>query len=305
MDGLLLIDKPSGCTSHDIVNRVRKVCVEKVGHTGTLDPLATGLLPLCIGKTTKISQWLLAEDKTYEFTFRLGIVTDTYDIEGKILEENPVPDLTEADLEQVLADFRGNISQVPPMFSAVKQDGRRLYKLARQGITVERQARPLTVHSLEITDFKLPDVKMRARIGKGGYIRSLAHDIGQKLGSGATILELRRITTGFLNVKNAKSPEELDSRDKILSAIISTRQVLKDWPAFVVKNEFLEKARNGMTLSMDEIDFIDDVESADQFCLGLSDKENVVGLYKSGYTVQESDKKLTTVKPIKILNENL
>jgi tRNA pseudouridine55 synthase len=209
-DGVLLIDKPAGCTSHDVVDRIRRhFGFKKVGHCGTLDPNATGLLMIVLERATKLQDKLMADDKTYEGWMRLGIATDSQDVDGEVLAEKPVPALTAADLEPVLAKFRGDIQQIPPMVSAIKHEGQPLYKLARKGKTVEREPRALHIFDLRILSMDLPRVQLRVTCSKGTYVRTLCHDIGEQLGCGAHLETLRRTRSGKFDVKDAKTMEEL------------------------------------------------------------------------------------------------
>ena len=202
--GILVIDKPTGPTSFDVVARVRSTLkTPKVGHTGTLDPLATGVLPICIGSATKLAGYLTEGDKTYEATVRLGESTDTQDAQGTILQKREVVDLTPARLEATLQRFRGPILQIPPMYSAVKVDGKRLYELARKGQEVERAPRPVTVYAFELLEFGVPEIRIRVRCSKGTYVRTLAHDLGEALGFGAHLTALRRTQSGPFSIAEA------------------------------------------------------------------------------------------------------
>lgn len=201
IDGILLLDKPSGMTSNAALQQIKRLFgAEKAGHTGSLDPLATGVLPLCFGEGTKFSQFLLDADKTYDFTACLGLTTTTGDREGTELKVSPAWHVTEADIAAVLPSFGGTIQQIPPMYSAIKQQGQPLYKLARQGVEVAREPRTVTVYSLQLTGFrpgdatagKLPEADFVARVSKGTYIRTLAEDIGAALGCGAHVSRLHR-----------------------------------------------------------------------------------------------------------------
>jgi tRNA pseudouridine55 synthase len=203
VDGVLLLDKPSGITSNDALQKARRLfSAEKAGHTGTLDPMATGLLPVCFGEATKFSADLLDADKTYEATLRLGVTTTTADAEGEVLETRPVM-VDEAALRALLPRFTGAIEQVPPMYSALKRDGRPLYELARQGIEVERAARAVTIHELTLLALAGTDVSLRVQCSKGTYIRTLAEDIGRALGCGAHLTALRRTRVGPLDLSGA------------------------------------------------------------------------------------------------------
>ena len=209
--GILLLDKPRGLTSNAALGRAKRILgIKKAGHTGTLDPMATGLLVLCFGEATKVSGFLLDADKAYRAEATLGVTTDSEDAEGQILEERPVPDLEKAALETVLDRFRGPIDQVPPMHSALKHQGKRLYELARQGETVERPPRQVTIHSLELLDWTTPKLSLNVRCSKGTYIRSLVRDIGEVIGCGAHLSALRRTESAPFNLDNAITLETLN-----------------------------------------------------------------------------------------------
>jgi len=215
LDGILLVDKPTGWTSHDVVNFVRgRYRLAKVGHGGTLDPMATGLLVLLLGKGTKSSETVMRGEKVYEGTVRLGAITDSQDADGDVVETRPVPDdLTRDAVEEVLARFKGDIEQIPPMVSAVKKDGERLYKKARKGEVVERDPRPVTIHELALTNLRPGEFDIRVRCTKGTYIRTLAHDIGEALGCGAHLSALRRTASGDFRVDDAIDVEALRDMD--------------------------------------------------------------------------------------------
>lgn len=203
LHGVLLLDKPEGWSSNDVLIRAKRLLnAEKAGHTGTLDPFATGLLPLCFGEATKFSQDLLDADKIYETTVHLGIVTTTGDTEGDILSEQAVT-ATREQVEAVLEKFRGDIRQVPPMYSALKRDGKPLYEYARAGVTLEREARAVTIHQLELLSYEAPFLQLRVCCSKGTYIRVLGEDIGQALGCGAHLKTLRRTGVGHLDLTSS------------------------------------------------------------------------------------------------------
>lgn len=201
--GLLNIDKPQGITSHDVVAIVRRgIGIRKVGHAGTLDPMATGVLVICIGNATRLSQYVMDHDKVYHATLRLGVETDTYDAEGEIVQTTESQVLKD-NVEAILHNFRGDIQQVPPMYSAIKKDGKKLYELAREGKTIERDPRPVTIRELTIMQWNFPEVDLYVKCTPGTYIRSLAHDIGQEVGLGGHLTALRRISSGEFHVDNA------------------------------------------------------------------------------------------------------
>lgn len=203
-DGILLVDKPPKLTSHDVVDKVRRhFGFKKVGHCGTLDPLATGLLILVLGKATKLSEKLLSDNKDYEGTLRLGITTDSQDADGKVTKTNEVPPLTEEQIRQTFGKFVGDIYQTPPMVSAIKQGGKPLYKLARKGIEVAREPRLVHIFEFRVTETALPDIKFLLRCSKGTYVRTLCDDIGNVLGCGGHLAQLRRIRSGSFSITNA------------------------------------------------------------------------------------------------------
>jgi tRNA pseudouridine55 synthase len=209
LDGALLIDKPAGPTSHDVVEHMRwRLGVNKVGHCGTLDPNATGLLVLLVGRATKLSEKLMADDKVYSGAMKLGEVTDSYDADGEITATAPVPPATLDELNQVADAFLGDQMQIPPMVSAVKLGGVPLYKLARQGKEVERKARLIHIYNFRFTELELPLAWFRIACTKGTYVRSIAHEMGQKLGCGAHLFSLRRLVSGRFDVADAMQYEE-------------------------------------------------------------------------------------------------
>ena len=204
MEGILVIDKPVGPTSHDVVDRVRKAGgLRRVGHSGTLDPLASGVLVLGIGRATRLIEYIVGQPKTYAAVVRFGHATNTYDAEGELSTGRPVPLLSQGDLDGVLNRFRGEIDQVPPLFSAIKKDGQPLYKLARRGEKVDIPPRKVTIYRLEITRWESPDLHLEIDCSTGTYIRSLAHDIGQALGCGGYLAALRRTALGRFSLAQA------------------------------------------------------------------------------------------------------
>ncbi|HVM59565.1 MAG TPA: tRNA pseudouridine(55) synthase TruB [Verrucomicrobiae bacterium] len=222
-DGVLLVDKPSGMTSHDVVDRVRRQFgFHKVGHCGTLDPAATGLLILVIERATKLQDRLMSDDKAYEGTMWLGVSTDSQDADGDVIAEKPVPPLTQDDVDEAFAKFRGDIQQVPPMVSAVKHQGTPLYKLARKGKTVEREPRLVHIFDLRVLGLDLPRVQFRVACTKGTYVRTLCSEIGDLIGCGAHLHELRRTRSGNFDLRDAHSLEEIlkQSREQLKAFII-------------------------------------------------------------------------------------
>ena len=233
ISGILLLDKPAGLTSNRALQEVKHLFqARKAGHTGSLDPLATGLLPLCLGEATKVSQFLLESDKRYWAAIRLGQSTTTYDAEGEVVAERPV-NLTRAAIETALTGFRGEIQQVPPLYSAIKQGGQRLYALARAGIEVDRPPRPVIIHELRLLDWCGDRLELEIACSKGTYIRSLAHDLGELLGCGGHVTALRRLAMGGFVLEQAISLEALKNLPETarLAQLIPGDQALKRLPA--------------------------------------------------------------------------
>ncbi len=220
MDGIIVVDKPSGMTSHDVVSRVRRCLnMKRVGHAGTLDPLATGVLIILVGNATKLFDTFVGFDKAYLATMQLGRKTRSADIQGETLEERPFAGIDQKDIEAVFGRFTGDIEQVPPMVSAVKYKGERLYKIARKGVTVEREPRKVRIDKLKVLDFSSPFVKFCLDCSKGTYVRQIADDVGDVLGCGACITEIRRTKVGPFAIDAAVKLEDLNESH------------LKRWPA--------------------------------------------------------------------------
>jgi len=250
VDGVLLLDKPVGLSSNDALIKAKRVMnAKKAGHTGTLDPFATGLLPLCFGEATKFSQDLLEADKTYEATVHLGIMTNTGDTEGEAIETRAV-DVTLEQIEAALARFRGPILQVPPMYSALKRDGKALYEYAREGITLEREARPVTIHGLELIAYEAPMLKIRVTCSKGTYVRVLGEDIGAALGCGAHLNALRRIQVGALTLDGMITLEALQAHAEPLSLLAPVDALLSTFPAVELTAELAKRFLNGQRLAL-------------------------------------------------------
>lgn len=247
VDGVLLLDKPSGLSSNDALQKARRLfSAAKAGHTGTLDPLATGLLPICFGEATKFSADLLDADKTYEATLLLGITTTTGDAEGETLQVRPVTS-GEAELRDALPRFTGSIRQVPPMYSALKKDGKPLYELARQGIEIEREAREVKIHALELLSHDGNVVRLRVSCSKGTYIRTLAEDIGEVLGCGAHLTALRRTAVGRLSLDDAVTLDAIDARadDSREALLAPVDALLRDLPAIELDADATQRFGNG------------------------------------------------------------
>ena len=228
-EGILLVDKPRGITSHDVVSKLRRIFqIKKIGHAGTLDPMATGLLVMLIGKATKVSQYMMSMEKEYTGSVKLGQVTDSQDAEGEILEEHPVPELTEAAVLEEMKGFLGDQYQPPPMFSAKKINGQKLYKLARRGQTVEREPRVIHISKFEMLGFDPLRIDFRVGCSKGTYVRTIAHDLGEKLGCGGHLCELRRTGVGSFRVEDSDTIEGLEkmSPSSLRRRLLPVKQTL-------------------------------------------------------------------------------
>jgi tRNA pseudouridine55 synthase len=244
--GILLLDKPAGVTSNQALQAVKRLTnANKVGHTGSLDPLATGLLPLCFGEATKISNFLLNADKVYHVSCKLGVRTNSADADGEIIKQATIPVFDEPRLQQVLAQFMGEIQQIPPMHSAIKQNGTPLYKLAHQGIEVKREPRTVTIHRLQLTDRYVPQsdsIHFEVAFSKGTYVRTLVDEIGQILGCGAHVTRLRRVQAGPFKIEDSVSLDELETRlkvhcDPVSDFLTPIENALSDCPHVVLAND--------------------------------------------------------------------
>ena len=250
VDGVLLLDKPVGLSSNDALIKAKRVLnAKKAGHTGTLDPFATGLLPLCFGEATKFSQDLLEADKTYETTVHLGITTTTGDTEGDAIATRDV-DVTVAQIEAVLEQFRGPILQVPPMYSALKRDGKAYYEYAREGITLEREARPVTILDLRFLSYEAPFLKLSVTCSKGTYIRVLGEDIGNALGCGAHLNALRRTQVGALTTEGMITLEALQLDPAPLALLAPVDALLSSFPAVMLTEELARRFLQGQRLAL-------------------------------------------------------
>ncbi len=232
MHGILLIDKPKGLTSYDVIRQVKRIfSTRKVGHAGTLDPMASGVLIVALGDATKILQFLLVDDKSYRATLKLGETTDTYDALGRELTKKPVPAIDIDSVDRFCSGFRGTIEQQPPMYSALKRDGVPLYKLARQGLEVERESRTITIERLTVVAVDSPFVTIEVDCSKGTYIRSLVHDLGIAIGCGAHLTELCRLRSGRFTIDQCCRLEDLKQSDHPADVLLSYSEALMDFPA--------------------------------------------------------------------------
>jgi len=253
MCGILNVDKPPGMTSHDVVAAIRGVSGERrVGHAGSLDPMATGVLLVCLGPATRVTDYLMDTRKVYRADVRLGIATDTYDVDGRVTSTAPVVDVDREVLEAALARFRGKISQVPPMYSAVKREGRRLYELARRGIEVEREAREVEVFRLEITGWEPPTLQLEIECSKGTYVRALAHDLGQALGVGAHLTGLVRLASGRFSLSSAEALARVEDAFRTGTWVFLLHpldEALLQFEALIVDGQAEARHRQGQQIS--------------------------------------------------------
>lgn len=249
MNGIVIIDKPQGWTSQDVVSKLRGVLhTKRIGHGGTLDPMATGVLPVFVGRATRGVEFFEHAEKTYEAVLQLGVTTDTEDITGTVLAEKPVS-VTGEELEAALAKFRGDILQIPPMYSAIKINGQKLYDLARKGREVERKPRPVTIHGLTLLEFTGSLAKLRIRCSKGTYIRTLCKDIGEALGCGGCMAELHRTAAGSYTIEEAVPLAQLVESADPESYLRPVDTMFADYPAVMLTEKQALRCRNGNSFS--------------------------------------------------------
>ena len=241
--GALVVNKPRGPTSHDIVETVRRFYNSRVGHAGTLDPLASGVLVLLLGNATRLAQFFQQSDKTYRALIRLGVTTSTYDLEGEVKSRNLVPDLSPRKLEETLQEFRGEIEQTPPMFSAVRVGGERLYEKARRGETVERKPRAVSIHRIQLVELAGADLVVQVRCSAGTYVRVLAHEIGKKLGCGACLGELCRLQSGDYELSDAVQIDELSAPP--VTGFRGMDVLLPNFPRVDLQEDSARRAQHG------------------------------------------------------------
>ena len=281
-DGLLLVDKPSGISSSRLVQTIRRAFeIKKIGHTGTLDPLATGLMVLCVGQATKFSEFLSLKDKSYRVSIRLGVTTDTFDSEGFVTSVRPADYVTRELVEGALESFLGTIEQVPPMYSAIKKNGVPLYKMARRGLKVEVEPRTIRVSEIKILGFDGNFLDLKICCSKGTYIRTIAADLGDVLGCGAHVAELRRLSVGTYHEKDMLVFDELvklKDRDSFSHHLLPIASAFKDWAEILIDPRQAGLLQNGVKL-------------ADRFAL----RQSRVGIYES---IDGSEKKFIGVGDI-------
>jgi tRNA pseudouridine55 synthase len=256
MDGILILDKPGGMTSHDVVRMVRRACrTRRVGHAGTLDPMATGLLLVAVGEATRIVEFLMEGDKTYRANLKLGEATDTQDAEGRVVASSDRTCFTRAAIEEVFSTFLGQQEQIPPMFSALKKNGVALHRLARKGVEIERQPRSICIRNLRILAIDLPFISFEVVCSKGTYIRTICHDIGMKLGTLAHMTALRRIRSGAFGIEEAVAPEVLERSEPaaLQQMMLSLSEGLREFPFCEVQGEALQRLGHGIPPQIGEM----------------------------------------------------
>ncbi len=279
MNGILNVYKPTGMTSFDVVRIIRKISnVKKVGHAGTLDPEASGVLPVCIGKGTKAIDYIMGDFKIYEAELKLGVITDTYDREGKILHESEV-EASEEKIIQVINSFVGEIKQVPPMYSALKVNGKKLYELARAGIEIEREARTIVIYAIDIMDIKTPYIKFRVKCSKGTYIRSLCYDIGEQLKCGGMMWNLQRTATGQFHINDAINIQDLNG-ENISQYIMPIEKAFEKNTKLILEDRFVKFLLNGVVVKDKaltckfEVDNTYNIYNKDNEFIGIADRSN-------------------------------
>ena len=259
--GMINVYKEKGFTSHDVVAKLRGICKQKnVGHTGTLDPDAVGVLPVCLGCATRLCDMLTDKDKEYVAVLRLGITTDTQDATGKVLAEKEVS-VSEEEVRAVIASFEGEQLQIPPMYSALKVNGKKLYELAREGKEIERKARPIVVHEIEILSENMPEFTIRVKCSKGTYIRTICHDIGQKLSCGGVMVSLKRTKVGNFGIEDAytlSQIEDMAKEGKLCEILLPVEKVFEKLPEIRVKETAMKALLNGNQLKKEEILMLSD-----------------------------------------------
>jgi tRNA pseudouridine55 synthase len=283
VNGILNINKPWGKTSFSIVAMVRRLTGERrVGHAGTLDPAATGVLPVCIGQGTRVTEFLVDSTKAYRAEIELGVATDTYDASGSIISRGDPCGITQGQLESGLTSFCGLIQQIPPMYSAIKYQGRPLYKLARAGITVERRSRLTRIDDLKLVDWQPPVATIEVVCGKGTYIRSLAHDLGQALGCGACLKSLIRLRCGLFDIRDAVSVSQFEDACRYgywQQLVYPIDSVLSHWAAMVVDDDAGQSIRNGRPLALEDSDVSEISDYLEQRISAGSSSENRCRVY--------------------------
>ena len=285
LSGVLPINKPSGVTSHDVIQRLRQILnIKRIGHTGTLDPSASGVLLACVGKATKVVQFLTEYDKEYEAVIKLGITTDTYDGEGEITGIKEDFKISPDRIRKVIDSFKGRIWQVPPLHSAIKYKGKKLYQYARAKEKVEVKKREVKITDIDVLDIDLPFVKLKISCSKGTYIRSLAFDVGQKLGCGAYLFSLQRTRVGPFKLQEALGLEKIsdvEDENKICDLLIPIEKALAHLPSMVVKEGFVQKVRHGVPLAPSAVLSIEGDFGQDQSISIKDNQKNIIAIGKA------------------------
>lgn len=309
-DGLLIVDKPEGMTSLDVVRDVkRQFCVKKAGHIGTLDPFATGVLPIVINEATKLVPFLGEEPKEYEAVIKLGEETTTDDLTGNVVFRKPWDEVTPAMIHDVFATFRGRIHQIPPMFSAIKVEGKRLYRLARKGIVVERKEREVEILNLQIEEIVLPRVHFRVSCSKGTYIRSLGRDIGRKIGCGAHLLRLKRARSGPFTLEQAipwGRLKELSRAEDLCPWLISLKEAVSSLPEVTGDERLVKKIRLGKGMAVRDLSSqtLPYFEKG-QWLKMCSPIEGLVAILKSevkGADIQKAGQEVVALRPLRVFH---
>ncbi len=301
INGILNIDKPAGFTSHDVVAKMRGICGQKkIGHTGTLDPQAVGVLPVCLGNATKVCDMLADRDKEYVAELLLGVSTDTQDTTGKLLREIPVGEdtFTQEAVRKVVMGFPGNYEQLPPMYSALKINGKKLYELAREGREVERKRRSVVIHDLEILEMRLPIVRFRVECSKGTYIRTLCADIGERLGCGGAMKSLLRTRVGGFLLRDAislQTLQELKDAGRLEEAVLPTDSVFAEHPALHVSAEWGKLLENGNPFLPEQ--------SVEKTCFAPGQWVRVYGEDDVFAAIYAYEKEMGRYKPVKMFLE--
>lgn len=303
MDGILAVWKPEGWTSHDVVAKVRRILrMKRIGHAGTLDPMVTGVLPLCLGRSTRVVEYLQERPKAYEAVLKLGIATDTEDITGAVLDDQPYPQVSEDAVRTALRRFVGQIDQIPPMFSAVKVDGKRLYELAREGKTVERKSRTVTIYQLELLEMKLdqqyPEIRFSAICSKGTYIRTLCVDIGKALGIPATMASLTRSMSGGITRERCltiEQIEELQQSGQLDDHLIDADEAIDHLPIAEVSTAVGKQALLGQKIALSQVSIADASADNGMVVRLYNDSRLFIGIF-------QIDTENALLKPIKVFS---
>jgi tRNA pseudouridine55 synthase len=306
MNGFLNVNKPKGITSHDVVDEIRKlVRRNKVGHTGTLDSEATGVLPMAIGRATKVIQFL-KKDKEYRAIMRLGIITDTQDITGKVIAKSKKIDIPEERVRKVFLKFLGKIEQLPPIFSALKVRGKRLYKLAREGKSVERPKRAVEIYNLNLLEYKPPDITLKVSCSKGTYIRTLCHDIGKVLGCGACLKALVRTKSGIFTLEESHILEELRKMPHLEGILISMDSALAHLPIVRINEKTRESVLNGGPIEISGIQEIFSPIKGEEIVRIHNTENRLLAVARALFNIEDLkriEKKVIAFKPVRVLGK--